>query len=316
MKHTFALTSLLLVCTLVLAQEKTISKSFTNVKDIRLNTASGDIILKKSTDSGVRLIVKHTYDDSEFTPLIEQSATRLTLKEEFSGGSHSGSSSWTLEVPDNTAININTGSGDLTVNGLAIGLKSNTGSGDIALTGVKGDMNVNTGSGDVELAQVDGEVSLNTGSGTLSATGGTGNYNFNTGSGNIRLDQLKGDFNVNCGSGNIQAKAIVLSAASNFNSGSGDATIALGAPLDHNISVNSGSGDATLNFNSNAISGEVVMTANQRSGNIVAPFPFDKEETINDGNRDQARIQKTAKLGSKNIVIKVGTGSGTAEIAK
>jgi hypothetical protein len=316
MKHTFALTLFLVVCTLVLAQEKTISKSFSDVKSIRLNTASGNIFLKKSADASVRLLLKHTYNDSEFTPFIEQSSTRLTLKEEFSGGSHSGNSSWTLEIPDNTRIDINTGSGDITVDNLAIDMKSNSGSGDIMLTGVKGDMNFNTGSGDYELEQTGGEVSLNTGSGDVRATGGTGNYRFNSGSGSIRLDQLKGDFDMNSGSGNIQAKAIVVNTSSNVNSGSGDATITLGAPLTSNISVNSGSGDATLNFANNAISGQVVMTANERSGNIVAPFAFDKEETLTQGDRNQARIQKTAKLGSGNILIKVSTGSGTAEIAK
>jgi len=85
--------------------------------------------------------------------------------------------------------------------------------------------------------------------------------------------------------------------------------------LDYNISVNSGSGNAQLNFNNNPVSGEVVMTANKRNGNIVAPFKFDKEETIDDDHNSQ-RIRKTAKLGNKDILIRVSTGSGTAEISK
>jgi DUF4097 and DUF4098 domain-containing protein YvlB len=165
------------------------------------------------------------------------------------------------------------------------------------------------------LASVSGEVSLNTGSGNITALDGTGEFSFNAGSGDINLNNMTGDLSVNTGSGDIQAKKITLTAASKFNTGSGDATINLGSPLDHNISVNSGSGDATLNFNGAPISGEVIMTANARNGDIVAPFKFDKEETINDGN-SSARIQKTAKLGTKDITIKVGTGSGTAEIGK
>lgn len=315
MKHTFILTFFLAICTIVFAQDKTINKSFSGIKNIRLSTASGDINLKKSSSSEVKLQVKYSYDDNDYKPVIEQNSTRLTIKEEFSKGNHSGSASWTLEIPDNLSVNINTGSGDVTVDGVALDIKSNTGSGDLILTGVKGDLNFNTGSGDIEISQADGEIHLNTGSGNVRASQGSGNYQINAGSGDIRLDQLKGDFSINTGSGNVSAKALTLAGPSSFNTGSGTSTITLGAPLDHNISINSGSGDATLNFNGNDISGEVIMTANKKGGNIVAPFNFTKEETIN-GNDSNTRIQKSAKLGNKNILIKVGTGSGTAEIAK
>ena len=316
MKHTFILTFFLAICTLVFAQDKSINKSFSNIKSIKLSTASGDINLKKGSGADVKLILKYSYDDEDYKPVIEQNATRLTIKEEFSRRNNiSGNASWTLEIPDNIALNINTGSGDITVDGITLDIKSNTGSGDIVLTSVKGDLDFNTGSGDIEISQADGEIRLNTGSGDVRASQGTGNYDINAGSGSIRLDQLKGDFGINTGSGNITAKALTISGSSSFNTGSGNSTVILSAPLDHNISVNSGSGDATLNFNGNAISGEVIMTANKNGGSIVAPFKFDKEETIDDDN-SSARIQKTAKLGSKNIIIKVGTGSGTAEISK
>jgi hypothetical protein len=316
MKNTIFAALFILSFTLVLAQEKTLSKSFSDVKSIRLSTASGDIAIKKASGKEVKVEVKYSFDDSEFTAEMEQGTSQLTLEEKFSNGSHSGNSRWTLEIPDNTRLKINTGSGDITIDRLTTDVKSNSGSGDVTLTGVKGEVDFNTGSGEIELVEVDGEVSLNTGSGTIRASKGTGSYSFNAGSGKIKLDQLKGDFSVNVGSGDIDAKAVTLTGSSSFNSGSGDAQVTLGGALDYGISVNSGSGNSTLNFGGNAISGEVIMTANKRGGEIVAPFKFDKEETINDNNHSNERIQKTAKLGAKSITIKVGTGSGTAEIVK
>lgn len=315
MKHSLILTFFLAICTFAAGQDKSISKSFSNITDIKLSTSSGDITLKKGSGTAVKVLVKYSYDDDSYKPILEQSSSRLTLKEEFSRGSHSGKSSWTLEIPDNIKINANTGSGDITVDDVAVNMKSNTGSGNIILSSVKGDLDFNTGSGNIEIEQGEGDIHLNTGSGNVRATNGSGNYSINAGSGNIRLDQLKGDFGINTGSGTISAKAIAITGSSSFNTGSGSASITLAAPLDHNISVNSGSGNSTLNFNGNPISGEVIMTANKKNGNIVAPFKFDKEETIQDNN-SSARIQKTAKLGDKNITIKVGTGSGTAEITK
>jgi hypothetical protein len=80
--------------------------------------------------------------------------------------------------------------------------------------------------------------------------------------------------------------------------------------------VNSGSGDATLDFGGNKIEGKVIMTANKKNGKIIAPFTFDKTEEVDNGSDSNVRIRKTAQLGTNDIEIKVGTGSGTAEIKK
>jgi hypothetical protein len=306
---------LLLIAFVSYGQDQTVTKTFKGIKTIRLSTASGDITLKKGSGSDVSVLLKHTYNKDEFEPVFEENSGRLTIEERFDRGSHSGHSNWTLEIPDNLDVKINTGSGNITIDGLNIELRSNTGSGDVLITSVKGDLDFNTGSGDIEIEKGEGEIRLNTGSGNIRANGGTGIYSFNAGSGNIRLENLNGELRVNTGSGNINAKAIAVNGSSSFNTGSGTANVTLGAALNHSISVNSGSGSSTLNFNGNPISGEVVMTANKRGGEIIAPFKFDKEEVIEDGGNNE-RIEKTAKIGTKDIRIRVGTGSGKAEITK
>ncbi len=316
MKNTFFTFLVMLLSIFVSAQDRTVNKTFSNIKSIRLNTSSGDITLKKGAGKDVKVTLVHSYDSDEFTPILEESGGRLTLEEKFEHGSHSGDSKWTIEMPDDLKINVTTGSGNISIDALRIDLKSNAGSGNATLTSVKGTLDFNAGSGDIEIDDSDGEISTNTGSGNIRATNTRGSLAFNAGSGDIKVSKLNGDISVNTGSGNIQAKDVTLTGASSFNTGSGDANVALAGPLNNNISVNSGSGNSTLNFNGNEISGEVVMTANKRSGEIVAPFNFDKEETVNDSNSSQERIRKTAKIGNKDITIKIGTGSGTAQITK
>lgn len=315
MKNIILLFTGLFACAVAAAQEKTIDKVFSNVDNIRLNTSSGDIRLQKNAGSEVRVHVTYTHDDDNYKIVMEQSDSRLVLKEEFEHGNFSGNSHWTLEIPDNMDININTGSGNITAEKLTIEIKSNTGSGNITLTELEGELDFNTGSGDIELENVSGEVALNTGSGNIEADGGTGTYSFNAGSGDIRLQEVAGDFSMNTGSGNIDARVRTVSASSSFNTGSGNATVVLAGPLEHDMNVNSGSGNATLNFSGSTIAGEVIMTANERNGEIVAPFKFDKEEVIDNG-AGSPRMRKTAQLGTKDITIKVGTGSGKAEIVK
>jgi hypothetical protein len=315
MKNSIFAIAMLMVVTVASAQDKTKNNTFRNIKNLRLSTASGDITIKKSTNGETKVNVRYTYDDNNFQIIMEEADGKLTLEEKFERGSYSGSSYWTLEVPDNVTMKLNTGSGDLVINTLTANIKSNSGSGNIELTAVKGELDFNTGSGDVELENMDGQLDLNTGSGNITLRNSKGSYDLNAGSGDIRFEKVSGDFQVNTGSGDIKANNVTIAGGSKFNTGSGNATVSLDAELKSSISINSGSGDSKLQFNGTPISGDIVMTANERSGDIVAPFKFDKEEVIDDGG-NQKRLRKSAKIGNSNISIRVGTGSGTAEITK
>jgi hypothetical protein len=198
---------------------------------------------------------------------------------------------------------------------MSVKISANSGSGNYRWTNIKGESKINTGSGDITIEDFRGDISLNAGSGNIEVSKSEGDLSINTGSGNIDLMNLKGIFSVNVGSGDIKAREMVLTGRGSFNSGSGDASVELASTLEYGISVNSGSGDATLNFKGTKMDGQVIMTANKRNGEIIAPFSFDKTEEIEDGY-DNTRIKKTAQLGTKGIEIKVGTGSGRAEIKK
>ena len=293
------------------AQEK-ISKSFEGVNKMSINLASGDCTLKKGATPTIRVELQYTYDNDEFKPQIEQKGSKLIIKEKFEGQNHSGWSKWTITIPDGLEVTVNSGSGDLTIGNLKLEIKTNSGSGDMDLSDTSGDVTINTGSGDVEINTQDGEISVNTGSGDVWITSGKGNVKINTGSGDIRIVNSNADFSINTGSGDITANDITIAGKSGFNSGSGDTSVTFGSSLDYDISVNSGSGDAVLDFNNNEINGVVTMQANKRNGRIAAPFEFDKVEEEKHGS--QTIIKKTVRIGSTDIKIHVGTGSGKAEI--
>ena len=192
-------------------------------------------------------------------------------------------------------------------------LNVNTGSGDISVQQLRGDLRGNTGSGNIKLTETSGEIKANTGSGNIEIENTSGELSVNCGSGDIRMKDSNAAFTANSGSGSIRGTNLTLTGSSRFNSGSGDAQIVLAGSPAHNISVNSGSGDAVLDFNGNTIAGEVVMKANKKNGTIKAPFPFDKTEEIEQG-RDQVIIKKTAQRGNSDVKISIATGSGVAQI--
>ncbi|NJM24607.1 MAG: DUF4097 domain-containing protein [Bacteroidia bacterium] len=135
----------------VQTQAQEVNKTFTGISKIKMNTASGSCRIVKGTGSEVNVKLTYTYDKDTYKPVLEQEGTTLILKEEFEGRNHSGSSKWTLTLPDNIDLNFNTGSGDLDVSDVAITMKSNTGSGNIDLQKITGNVKINTGSGNITL---------------------------------------------------------------------------------------------------------------------------------------------------------------------
>lgn len=308
---------LLFLAEVLTAQGQEISKSFSGIKKINLSTSSGSCTLAKGNLNEVQVKVSYTYSSENYRPLMAQTGSTLMLKEDFQNrNSYSGNSSWTLIIPENMEVSFSSGSGDFEASDISVNVSANSGSGNYGWTNVKGNSKINTGSGDIAIAGYQGDINLNTGSGKMTIVGMEGDLHANAGSGNIGLSDLKGACSINLGSGNITAVKINLTGKGSFNTGSGDASVALVSSPAHTISVNSGSGDATLDFGGNKIEGKVIMTANKKNGKIVAPFPFDKTEEVDDNNNDNVRIRKTAQLGTKDIEIKIGTGSGTAEIKK
>jgi DUF4097 and DUF4098 domain-containing protein YvlB len=306
----------LLVASLSFAQ-KTINKSFTGVKRIKLQSSSGDCEIRKGSGNSVEVELVHTLDEGQFTPRFEQSGERLDLGEQFRGNNFNGSVRWKISIPDGIKVTFSTGSGDLTVDGVAIDLNATSGSGDLEFSTVKGTVDATTGSGDVDLAAFNGEAKINTGSGNMDVRDSEGDIDLNCGSGDIKLLQTKAFFSVNTGSGNISADKVTITGISRFNTGSGRAKIALAATPKFDLSVNSGSGDAIVDFSGNEIAGEIVMKASKTQGNISAPFEFDKtEEVENGGGRNNVTVVKTAQVGKATNRITIGTGSGDAILRK
>ena len=319
MKFTSKFFALLLLCLVgvLTAQSQEITKSFSGIKKINLSTSSGSCKLVKGSSNDVQVKVSFTYSPNNYHPLMEQDGSTLVLKEDFKNrDSYSGNSSWELSIPENMEVSFSSGSGSFGAVDLNVKVSFNSGSGDYGCANVRGDSKINTGSGNVIIAGYQGDLNANTGSGKISIAGLEGYLRANAGSGKIGLSKIKGACSVNVGSGDILATEITLTGKSSFNTGSGDASVTLAASPTDNISVNSGSNDATLDFGGNKIEGKVIMTANKKSGRIVAPFEFDKTEEIDDHDNDNLRIRKTVQLGTKDIEIKIGTGSGTAEIKK
>ncbi len=275
--------------------QTTVERTFDGIDEIDMSLGSGDAIFENGNGDDVQLVLTHTFDDYE--PVIEKRGDKLYIREERNNGnwSRNGRATWKFTVPDGMELDFNTGSGDVSVTGLEMDIECNSGSGDFELSRARGQFKMNTGSGDVDIRDSEGR------------------YRMNTGSGDIEMAKVSGDIDANTGSGDIEADDLSLTGSSNLNSGSGDVEVSLAGALDHDISINSGSGDAVLDFNGAEIEGVIIMQVSKRHGRIVAPFDFDTEEEIDNGGSSPT-LKKTVKLGDKDVRIRIGSGSGRAEV--
>ena len=109
------------------------------------------------------------------------------------------------------SLEMNDGSGELTVNGTAGSVRITDGSGKLTIENVSGDVTVNDGSGEIEVRNVTGSFTVESdGSGAIYATDVRGSVVVeNDGSGEIDVTKIGRDFTVQSkGSGSIDYSAV------------------------------------------------------------------------------------------------------------
>lgn len=133
------------------------------------------------------------------------------------------------------------------------GLDLDTGSGDITVKGTKGDLNFDVGSGNVNVEAEIHKLKGDTGSGNVSIKGLTKGGELDVGSGNLSLTfttaPTTGTLKINAGSGSaIIALPTTTKYYTVFSAGSGKLTTELAETPKSNfkISMDSGSGDLTI----------------------------------------------------------------------
>jgi DUF4097 and DUF4098 domain-containing protein YvlB len=199
MKH------LLLVATAVLAlaalpalaSEATFDRTL-NVNsrvDLSIATGSGNIHLTRGSGNQVHIFgkVRSSWGGSEqkvreiaANPPIEQTGNIVRIGAHHEN-LHNISIDYEIQAPADAYLQANTGSGNVSIDGVGQNAKLGSGSGDIHATDLRGSFSLETGSGNIYAEQ--------NGQGDVKAT---------TGSGNIELRNLRGGLYAQTGSGDIK----------------------------------------------------------------------------------------------------------------
>ena len=274
--------------------QKEIKKVFEQQEKIKMKLALGSLIINKSTSDKIHVFLEYTFDDDNFEAVFKEKSRYLQIEEKFYGGNPKGFSKWELSVPDGVEIDFNTGTGDLTIEGVNV------------------EIGGNTGTGDIEIIKSVGKYKLNTGTGEILVHLSEGDFNVNAGTGRVYIEDSTGDFHANSGTGGVEAKNITLLEDGSFNVGTGNAYVKAPKGNDFVLTVNSGTGDATLDMDGQKLQGYFELSANKRGGRIKSSVKFDKEEEY--GNGYGTIIQKSFTAGKESPEYYISTGTGKAEL--
>ena len=211
--------------------------------DLYVSTGSGDITLHAGSDSQIHIVGRVHAGWAMFgdvqsrisriieNPPITQSGNAVRVGESNDHDLFNNISiDYDITAPASVALNLHSGSGDITIDHLGRYLSASSGSGDIRAHGINGPAELGTGSGDIDLQET-----------------GSGDIKTKTGSGDIKIHGLNGGLMARSGSGEIQADGH-LTGAANLSSGSGGIHLHLTPDAHFNLEASTGSGDIRVNF--------------------------------------------------------------------
>ncbi len=131
-----------------------ITKKFGKKDVIKVNTISGDCIVRKAVDDGIEVMVLNNHSPRDaFEPKFRVSGNTLKLDER-TNGSTNGNSMWALSVPEGTRVEFESASGGLSIYGLEGVFVAKTTSGNIRIEDCRGRFHMSTASGDVNASGV------------------------------------------------------------------------------------------------------------------------------------------------------------------
>ena len=244
--HILATAALMTVSTAAFASDSQFERTL-NVSaqpDLYVSTGSGDITIRPGSDNQVH-IVGHIHAGWSLTGGDQEARIRRIVENppitQDGNTIHVGESNdhelfnhlsidYVITAPVSVALNLHSGSGDVTIDHAGRYLSASSGSGDIRAHGINGPSDLSTGSGDIELQAI-----------------GSGDIKAKTGSGGIKIQGLNGALTARSGSGDIQADGHLTGAAM-LGSGSGDIKLRLTPDAHFNLEASTGSGDIHVGF--------------------------------------------------------------------
>lgn len=173
------------------------------VTEVRISGGSGDVTIIGDATAGVEVRRTARYGDSAPQDSVAVNGTVLTLDTDCG---HNCSASYEVHLPRGAKVSGSNGSGDVRLSGVST-VDIEVGSGDITVTGATGAVTVHSRSGDVRLHDIGGSVRADVSSGDLDADGLRAEVVLDSSSGDVTVGlTAAANLTVRADSGDVTAR--------------------------------------------------------------------------------------------------------------
>ena len=156
-------------------------------------SVSAKIVVPDSDDEKGRRKI-----ESDMVLILEQNGDAGILKSYFEKGAFNfgdgPSIHLTVQVPMRLGLNVDDGSGSVTIENVHGDIVVDDGSGSISMTNVGGSIDIEDGSGSIRISGAGGDVRIDDGSGSISVSDVAGSVVVDDGSGGIDVANVAQDF--------------------------------------------------------------------------------------------------------------------------
>ncbi len=221
-----------------------------------------------------------------------------------------------LTVPNGMELEIETASGDVSIEDMSSTVDVTAASGDVEVGNIAGDVVVHVASGDIGVMKVLGDVKLISASGDATGRDITGNCFINTASGDIDLENLGGDLELRTVTGDAivdgvgsvdysgmsgSVRFIEVRGGVSASAASGDLSFQLIPAGDFDYRINTSSGGIKVRFLT-AMAGGYVLKAATTSGDIEVILPIEISKV---GRNHVAGI---VRAGKSKVILETASG--------
>jgi len=226
MRQRFLIITLIILCT-------TAAFSFEKVKELNLN-AEGIDKFKIDSGSGFLIVTGHSslrdieveakiivkgksdkdaaeYIRKNVVLTLEKKGDKAVLISKFKNKIFAGSRAINLKVsvPKKIHIDVDEGSGKMSIQDITGDIYVDDGSGEIKIKNIQGNVKIDDGSGSVSVSDVKGDVSIDDGSGSVDVNVVSGTVIVDDGSGSINISGVGGDVHIkDDGSGSLNIRNV------------------------------------------------------------------------------------------------------------
>ena len=193
--------------------EKTLALEANQLDSLVADTGAGSLLIQAEAGRTAVEVIAQIYYHYAVTPVLtlQQSGRKALLEAEFDGSNFSqGQGPYidlVIKVPPHFGLQLDDGSGDINIQGLAGALVVHDGSGELRIDGGASLM-LEDGSGDLHITNIHSTVNINDGSGDLSVENVAGVVTIDDGSGDILVRKTGGLTITDAGSGDLTVDAI------------------------------------------------------------------------------------------------------------